>query len=242
MASPPLNPYAPPKAADVPAEPLVFGDFDIGRAINDAWEACKRHFPLWLGVLVVGGILVLLSAITVIGYFVAVPVFVWGFGKFFLNMVDGKPSFDDVFAGFKNYLPVLGRMLLLIVILALLQFISESLVFVGQFTNSKVVTLVGWVIYVVVFFTVVLRLYFFSFFLAIDRDMGAIESLANAWRMTQGKVMKTIGLGLFFFLIMMAGVLACFVGVFFTATMAYVMYASAYRQMVGPATREAIGS
>src|SRR5437016_3791503 len=55
MANPPLNPYAPPKAADAPAEPLVFGDFDIGRAINEAWEACKRYFPLWLGVLVVGG-------------------------------------------------------------------------------------------------------------------------------------------------------------------------------------------
>jgi len=240
VASPPLNPYAPPKAADPPAEPLVFGDFDIGRAINDAWEACKRHFPLWLGVLVVGGILVFLSAITFIGCFVAVPVFGWGFGKFFLNMADGKPSFDDLFAGFKNYLPVLGRMLLLIVILVLLGFISESLVFVGKFTDSLVVTLVGWLIYLVVRCTVIVRLYF-SFFLAIDRDMGAIESLANSWRMTQGKVMKTIGLGLLSVLISGAGVLACFVGVFFTATMAYVMYASAYRQMVGPAMREAIG-
>ena len=131
-------------------------------------------------------------------------------------------------------------MLLLTVILVLLGLISESLVFVGQFTDSIVVTLVGWVIYLVVFFTVLMRLYF-SVFLAIDRDMGAIEALANAWRMTQGKVMKTMGLSLLSVLISGAGVLACFVGVFFTATMAYVMYASAYRQMVGPVAREAIG-
>src|SRR6266511_4855779 len=122
-------------------------------------------------------------------------------------MVDGKPSFDDLFAGFKNYLPVLGRMLLLTAILVLLGLISESLVFVGQFTESLVVTLVGWLIYLVVLCTVIVRLYF-SFFLAIDRDMGAIESLATSWRMTQGKVMKTIGLGLLSGLIAGAGVLA----------------------------------
>jgi uncharacterized membrane protein len=183
---------------------------------------------------------VLISAITLIGYFVAVPVFAWGFGKFFLNMVDGKPSFDDIFAGFKNYLPVLGRTLLLILILVLLGLLSESLMFVGEFTESIVVSLVGWVIYIVVLCTVGMRLNF-AFFLAIDRDTGAFESLVSSWRMTQGKVMKTIGLGLLSGLIAGAGVLACFVGVFFTAMMACVMYASAYRQMVGPAPREAMG-
>src|SRR3954469_2148058 len=65
MANPPINPYAPPKVADVAPAELVFGDLDVGRTVTEAWESCRRHFPLWLGVVLVAIVLMVGSALTV---------------------------------------------------------------------------------------------------------------------------------------------------------------------------------
>ena len=238
MVSPPLNPYAPPQSADASQPALVYGDFDLGRTVTDAWEACKKHFPLWFLVGFVGMLLVVVSMITIIGYFVVVPVFFFGGIKFLLNMVDGQPSFDDLFAGFKNYLTALGRMLLLTVIFVTMALLAESLVFVGQYLDSVALVAIGGVIYLAFAFGVLVRFYF-AVFLVVDRDMGAIDSLATSWRMTQGKTLKLVGLAILSSFIAVAGMLACGIGMFLTVTMAYVMYASAYRQIIGPPPRPA---
>jgi uncharacterized membrane protein len=233
VQSPPVNPYEPPKFADAPVAPLAFADLDIGRAVTDSFEACKRHFPLWLGVLFVAFFLVVLSLITIVGYFVLVPVFVWGTTKFLLNMIDGGPSFDDLFAGFKNYLSVLGRVLLVSVVYIVLAFLSQGLTFVGQYLESWPLMAVGWLVYLAFAFVVSPRL-MFAFFLVVDRDMRALESFAVAWNMTQGKTLKVLGLSMLSGLIGFAGIFACGVGMIWTLTMSWVMYASAYRQMIGP--------
>jgi uncharacterized membrane protein len=182
---------------------------------------------------------VVLSFITIVGYFVLVPVFVWGTLKFLLNMLDGGPSFDDLFAGFKNYLTVLGRTLLLTVISLVLAILSESLMFVGQYMESLPITIVGWFVYLAFAIGVLPRL-FFGFFLVVDRDMGALDALAGSWNMTRGKVLKLVGLAVLSSLVGMAGAFACGIGMVWTMTMSWVMYASAYRQMIGPPLRPAV--
>jgi uncharacterized membrane protein len=236
MASPPINPYAPPKAVDVAPVEWVFGDLDVGRTVNEAWESCRRHFPLWLGVVMVAMVLMIGSLLTIVGAFVIVPVFIWGCSKFLLNMIDGRPSFDDLFVGFKNYLTALGRMLLLTVVSAVLGLLSESLVFVGQYLGSVPLIAFGYVVYLAFALGVLLRLSF-GIFLVVDRDMGALEALGVSWRMTQGKTWKVIGLGFLSNMIAAVGLFACGVGIVWSGTMAWVMYASAYRQMIGPPVR-----
>jgi hypothetical protein len=237
MASPPLNPYAPPKALDVaPAPELAFGQLDVGRTVTEAWESCGRHFPIWLGIVCVGLVLATMSALTIIGYFVIVPVFVWGGSKFLLNMIDGGPSFDDLFVGFKNYLTALGRMLLLTVVSVVLWASCESLVFVGEYLHSLALTVFGYAVYLVLAVSVLLRLTF-GHFLVVDRDMGALEALGVSWRMTRGKTWKLVGLAFLSSMIAIAGAFACGVGVLWSGTMAWVMYASAYRQIIGPPLR-----
>jgi hypothetical protein len=241
MVTPPINPYAPPKAVDVEPVHLEFGGLDVGRTVTEAWESCTRHFPVWLGIVLVGFVLTTLSALTIVGCFVVVPVFAWGGSKFLLNMVDGGPSFDDLFAGFKEYWTALGRILLLGVITMVLSVLSESLVFVGEYLNSVPLVVVGYVVYFVLAFGVLIRLYF-GLFLVVDRDMGAIEALGVSWRMTQGKTWKLVGLAFLSSLISAAGLFACGVGIFWSAMMAWVMYASAYRQIIGPPLRPAVPS
>ncbi len=239
MVSPPLNPYAPPKAIELARVEHHFGDFDIARAITEAWEACKRHFPLWLGALFVALVLMFLSLLTIVGYFVLIPVFAWGAWKFVLNMIDGAPSFDDLFAGFKNYLSVLGRVLLLTIITLVMGALSESLVFVGNYLESLPLTIFGWVVYVTMFAAVLIR-FTFGLLLIVDRNMGAIEALGASWKMTQGKTLKMIGLFILAAFIASAGFFACGIGAFWTITMAWVMHASAYRQIVGPRASPAV--
>jgi hypothetical protein len=232
MANPPYNPYQPPKFDDIIPN-QVAGDFDLGRAVTDAWEATKHYFPLWLGVMVVGWLAMLFAAVTVIGIVAVVPVIAWGMVKFHLNMKDGRADFSDLFSGFSNYGPVLGKTLVLGAVWILLSLIGDSLALVGQFTKSGTLSAIGTMVNLVFAFAIMTRLYF-AFFLVIDKDMAAIDALGASWQMTQGKVLKVIALSLLAGLIAGAGVIACCVGALFTVTMSYVMYASAYRQMVGP--------
>jgi hypothetical protein len=232
MNHPPLNPYAPPKTDEASAQTTA-GDFDIGRAVNDAWEATKRYFPLWLGVGIVGTILMVLSAITIIGYFLVVPVLGWGMTKFLLNMQDGRADFNDLFSGFSQYGKALGRTLLLGLIYILMSVLAESVTFVGMFTKSDVLQAIGGFIYLVVAFGLIVRMYFAMFFI-VDRDMGATDSLAASWQATQGKTWKLIGFAIVASVLAVSGLIGLCVGVVFTVMMSYVMYASAYRQMVGP--------
>ena len=125
MASP-FNPYQAPATEPLPSRGA--GDFDLGQTVKDAFERTKQYFGPELGVLLLGGLLMGLSAITVIGYFLAVPVFAWGMIKFFLNVRDQRqPRLNDLFAGLSNYGTVLGRMLLVTLIYVGLALISIGL-------------------------------------------------------------------------------------------------------------------
>jgi len=230
MASP-FNPYQAPVVE--PAPPVSAGDFDLGRTVQDGFERTKLYLGPALAVLLLGGLLMALATITVIGYFLAVPVLAWGMVKFFLNMQDQRqPSFNDLFAGFSNYWTVLGRMLLVTLIYVGLVLVSESLVFVGQFMKSTPLIVVGYVIYLTFFALVLSRLYF-AFFFVVDRDMPAVEALSVSWRATQGKPLKMFALAILAGLVGMSGLIGLCVGVLFTVPMSYVMYASAYRQVAG---------
>jgi len=236
----PFNPYQAPAHEPLPSA-LAGGDFDIGQTVKDAFERTREYVGPSIGMLLLGGLLMALAMFTVVGYFVVVPVLAWGMIKFFLNVQDRRqPQLNDLFAGFSNYGTVLGRMLLVLVCLIGLAILGESVVFVGQFMKSVPITVAGYVIYLVFLVLVLSRLYFAIFFV-VDRDMGALESLAASWRVLEGKGLKIVGLGLLAGLIGVSGVLALCVGLLFTIPMSYMMYISAYRQVVGHAPPPALG-
>lgn len=224
----PYNPYQAPGFE--PREEVAPGDFSISQSISEAFDRTKRYFGQAVGSVLLGGLLMLLAAITIIGYFLAVPVLAWGMVKFYLDLQDEKPDLHALFAGFSQYAKVLGRTLLLIVVWVVLTLVSESLVFVGQAMESTPVILIGYVIYLVFFALVLSRLYF-AFFFMVDRDMPAMESLGAAWEVTRGKGLKPFLLVLVSSLIGVSGTLGLCIGLLFTIPMSYAMLASAYRQL-----------
>jgi uncharacterized membrane protein len=227
------NPYQAPVADGDVALPEA-GDFTVGGAISEAFELTKQNFPLWLGVGIVGTLLVGLSAVTIIGYFVLVPVFAWGLAKFMLNMVDRRAAFGDLFAGFSNYGSTLMRTLGMTLCFIGLVLVGDSVAIIGQVTKSVPIQLVGNLIYLVFTFAIMIRFYFALFFLCDNPEMGAIDSLKASWAATRGKTGKLIGLAFVSSLVGMLGLLALVIGVIFTLMVAYLSYATAYRQMVGP--------
>lgn len=224
----PYNPYQAP--AFEPRETVEPGDFSISQSISEAFEKTKQHFGVAVGSLLLGALLMLLAAITVIGYFVAVPVLAWGLIKFYLDLQDDRPDLHSLFAGFSQYGKALGRTLLLTVIWIGMTLASESLVFVGQAMESTPVILVGYVVYLAIFALFLARLYFAYFFM-VDRDMGALESLGAAWEVTRGKGLKCFALVFASGLIGASGILGLCVGLLFTIPMSYAMLTSAYRQL-----------
>ena len=228
------NPYEPPSSPIADERALALegtGRFDLGQCLADAWDDTWKNFPLWLGVSVVGLAVSVLSILTVIGVFV-LPVLTWGLGYFYLNMTDQRASFGDLFAGFSTYGTVLVNMLVLIVCYYGLSLIGQSVQLVGQWIGLFELTLIGLVVNIVWALAVMVRFYF-AILLMIDRRTGPIESLRLSWEITRGQTPQLIGLMLAMVVVMALGLLAFLIGVIPATAMSYLMWTSAYRQVVG---------
>jgi hypothetical protein len=68
---------------------LSLGEIDIKSCFKQAWKTCWANFPGWIGVMLVGGIVATLSAITIVGYFLVIPVLGAGAAIYILNALKG---------------------------------------------------------------------------------------------------------------------------------------------------------
>lgn len=227
------NPYAPPGARlERPFDTQGSGSFEIGRCLSEAWSATWANFPLWLGAMIVSGLAAMLATITVIGFFLVLPVLVWGAVYFGLRMYDGRAEFRDVFAGFSRYGTALLTTLALMVLLFLVGLVGQSVQLVGQFTESEAVYGVGVLVNLAFALFVTSRLNL-AYFFVVDAGLPATEALSRAWEVTRGSVFKVAGLVLLGIPIMIAGFLALVVGAIPAFVIVYLMWVSAYRQLVG---------
>ena len=209
-----------------------FGKFRVGGCVSEAFQATKSNFGLLLGVGVLDVACFFVAVITIIGYFIFAPVIAWGGTKFLLNVIDGEAKFSDLFSGFSNFWTVLGRMLWLGIILVLISLVGASVQIVGDVAKLPELWLAGAVINLIFTIFVTFRLYFAIFF-AVDQDTTGSESLRMSWSSTSGLVFSVFLLGLVSTLINFLGALCFLVGLLFTIPMSHLMWASAYRQMVG---------
>jgi hypothetical protein len=229
--------YSPPRAElDTATAPVGTGDFDIGRCFSEAWAATWANFPLWLGALLVWSLAVGLATVTVIGIFLLVPVLIWGGVRFFLAMHDREAEFSDLFAGFSRYGEALVSMLVFALAMFLLQLVAQALSAIGSALDSGVLIGVGYLAGIA-FSAAVISRFEFAAFLIVDRRMPASEALGRAWSLTQPLVWKVVGLVLLSYAVILGGLLAFIVGVIPATVIAYLMRASAYRQMVGGPAR-----
>lgn len=234
MDSSAANPYASPEAdleQDQEITPINPGNFNIEACFNQAWKACWANFPLWIGVFLVGLILMILSGMTVIGYFIAAPVLGWGLVAFVLNMLKGQADFNDLFCGFKTYGKALGRCLLLGLLYIISALAFQSVSFIGIAVNEPALVQIGGWINIIC--SLILIRFYFAFFLMIDKDMTVMDAIKQSWVLTKGKFWKLVLLSLACACVVLVGAIALIIGIFPAAIITYLMWGSAYRQLVG---------
>lgn len=221
--SPQVNLFQTPEGRPV-------GDFTIGAALQEGWRVTWSTIGVWLPAGIIGMIVTMLAAITIIGYFVVVPVMAWGFVFLLLNMIDKKAEIGDVFAGFSRYGTALGRMLLAGVVFIGIGIGCNLPVYIGMAIDSPELIVAGQLIGTIVNLVITIRLYF-AVFLIVDQDMAAIEALRTSWSMTRGRAIKVFLMVLLSIPIAFAGMLALVVGIIPACVIIYAMFTSAYRQM-----------
>jgi uncharacterized membrane protein len=225
--------YAPPTAplGDSTRERGT-GRIDLGEAFREAWAATWANFPLLLGVSLMLGIVALLSALTVVGIFLVLPVLAWGGFRFALNVIDGSAEAGDLFSGFSEYGRTLGAMLLLMILMALLYLVGQSLAIVGQLAGSALLTFVGMIANLVWSLGVMPRLAFVWYYV-VDQGLGAPEAVQTSWEATRDQKLTCLLLGVVSGLIPVIGVLFLLVGVIPALMISTLMQAAAYRQLAG---------
>lgn len=256
------NPYAPPEAdvTPVPSGSTAVGgtgDFSIGQSFSDAWAAMWAGFPLWLGFGVVASIAFGLSAMTVIGLFLAWPGLVYGATLFLLRLHDGDAALGDLWEGFRTYTPTTLNGLGLGLLLVLLTYVGQIPVLVATVVDSTGALVVAQFVNFVWAF--VLVRFYFALFLWVDQGFGPTEALQGSWRMTGPVFWKMVGLMFLLSALMLPGILAALVTVLpavatdtagfgvvaavggilavvlvsAASVLGYLMFASAYRQVAG---------
>ncbi len=228
------NPYEPPKArlADDPARRTEgTGEFDIGECLADAWTLTWASFPTWLFVGIVSSILIFLSMILFLPIFLVVPVLVWGATLFYLNVIDDRERFGDLFAGFSTYASALLAMGGWYLGTVLIGSIGQGLQMLLSIAGSEALSGLGVIANMVWTVAIGSRLYFGPFFI-VDRGMGPIQALQASWDATNEQKLRAAGLLVISALVGILGFLALLVGGVVTLNMFFLMWASGYRQMI----------
>ena len=252
------NPYSPP-AADVQPDGGVrlegTGTFGIGEAFSDAWSNTWRSFPQWVGVLLAAGVAFVLSGVTVIGIFLVWPVLTFGLTAYILAMHDGAGELGDLWSGFKNYGSTLAAGLGLGALMMVIAYVGQVPLLIATVTENATLMLVGQGVNLIWSF-LILRFYF-AYFVWVDEGSGPIAALGDSWRLTGPVYWKLLGLMILFSVLVSVPVLAAIllfipalaadsggpivaglaalVGLLVMpiSVMGYLLFASAYRQIVG---------
>ena len=190
-------------------------------------------FSLILGLVMVGwGIYVFFWVVSS----VVLMLMTAGFMYFFIVALrSGEANIKLVFIGFRP--PHWSRILLagaiwwLAAIAAVIVFVLPGVV-ITILTHSEIAAIISAVLCVfpLVYLSVAAG---YSFPLIIDRELGAMESLVLSCKTVHRQWFPAFGLLIVIGLIMVAGILACCVGVVFTAPLAYLLWSQAYRQLFG---------
>lgn len=229
------NPYATPATPTgsiYPQNPgpARSGTIDVGEALSEAWRALTDQWVVGVFGMILYLIMSLISLGTCVGIFLLLPIFAWGYNAMMLNMLDGDAEIGDLFSGFNRYGEALASVIVFWLCLFALSLPSTALSVASDLLDVPSLWYVGQLLNIVITLFVTTRLYF-GLLYVVDQGMGGYEAIRASWEATQGQQVSVILLLLVSFLVAMTGVVALFIGIFFTAPLASLVYVAAYRQL-----------
>ena len=159
--------------------------------------------------------------------------------RVYLKIVRNQPvAFGEVFQGGRYLLPMIFASIIYVIVMLVPVFLGfvVSLAASGLIANQSaagiLIFLIGIAVATILAGYLTARL-IMCFFLIVDRDAGAIESLLQAWELTRNKAGTMFLVLLLAFAVYMAGILALCVGLIFSLPLACLMITVAYVVLVG---------
>jgi len=230
------NPFEAPEVEEYEAHDHGFtgepGEVNFSLALRHGWDACWSNFGLWLGVGIVGTLVGMLSVVTIIGLFLVLPVLAYGMVKFTLNTVDGHAEFSDLFSGFSDY----GNNLKNMLVCGFLATLISLPVSIIQNVLTAIEPTIGLLAVLPLNFAfmwfVTVRMVCWPFFI-VDQDMDVIEALKASWAITDGKNGPIMVFFIISYMVIIAGMIALFIGIIPASMITYAGFASVYRQLTG---------
>lgn len=208
------------------------------------WELIKDQYWLILGMCVVGW---MVGSAVPLGILMG-PMMCGLFLTFF-KMRRGEPiEFGTLFKGFDYFgQSVIATLLHVIPLLAII--IPAYILFYVFFLLAAVagggqepsgVALFGMVLMILLFWLVVMGLimiasigFMFVYPLLVDRGVQGFDAVRLSFKAAFANFWRLLGLIMLNFLLSMAGLLLCFVGVYFVIPISYAAIAVAYEQVFG---------
>lgn len=228
------------------------GVIDAGGCVSNAWTMVKQNYGVYLGIALIA--MILAGCIPCVSLFLVGPV-MGGVYFVYLRAMRGEPvEFAMMFKGFEKFVPlmvigiiasipeIIGQILRSTVDLGRLGLMGDGrnkdFQFFQQGSNPEfaiatgLLILIAIVAVVVILFAVVWRvLLFFAIPLVMEYDLGVIDAIKLSARAATSNIGGMIVLFIFEFLIVLLGVLALCIGVFFVIPIIYAANAFAYRQV-----------
>jgi hypothetical protein len=249
----PASPYATPQASlgqEGVGTQLGGGSYTLGEIMSAGWAGFTDKLGIGLGIALIfilihglGSNIPFLNLLYVIA--VQFPLQA-GLALVGIKLADAglgrNPTLEvgDLFSGFSKYWSCMGAGWLMVLIIGLpaaiigvILAVVGGLVGGGSEEAQMIVGIgiaVGVLVVVVPIMYVALRLAF-AFYLIMDQDMGAIDSLKQSWALTNGHVLNLFVLGLVAAGAMLAGTLLLIVGIFPAIVFVWAMFGAAYRKI-----------
>lgn len=223
---------------------LSNGDYkvDLSKYINQAFEIFKQEWALFGAYTFVMILLVALSVITIIGpLLIALPLTA-GYHIACKKIKAGEAvAFSDFFGGFSKFSDFAVLMLVQIAIIIVPSLMIGLFPLLGEMAGDAgiIFVLIGGILQL--FFYIVMiaftALTYFCVPLILFGDLTATQALKYSFRIAKHQFWWIILISLLAGIFAQIGVIACFVGVFFTASFTEIFRFLTYDDVFGLASR-----
>ena len=219
---------------------------NAGQAFSETFNGIgSSYLIILLAGLLFGVIAFVLQLIPYIGpiiYVLVLPPLTAGFALLALDAVDnGYVEFGTLFYGFGRFASVFGAGCLMAIPYVVFYVVILTIVFAfgafgqipanGQVEPLFLVIMIGLIcIFLVVSFFVAMY-FFFTYYLIMDREMGAIEAVKTSFRAGNLNFGHGLLMVFFYWLFFFVGLILCYIGLLFTMPFAAYFGACCYRQV-----------
>ena len=226
-----------------PEIPFRRNAVDPVECIKGGWEIVKNQYWLFVGMTLVG---ILIGSAVPLG--ILLGPMMCGLYLTFFKVRRGEPiEFGTLFKGFDYFGPsVIATLLHIVPIIAIvlpayfLFYISIFVSMAAQGDDPNPAAFIGIMAMLGVFWLVVMVIvivisvgFTFAYPLIVDRKLQGFDAVKLSFRAAMANFWRLLIMMLLTSLMSIAGVLACYIGVFFVFPIVYATIARAYEQVFG---------